>query len=61
MKNVQTTKLSRLAITNLVQQIASTANTSFKYVPYMFPYRHTLTHKKITLTLNSTKEGLAKF
>ena len=60
-KDVLTTSLSQLAITNLVQQKVSTANTSFKYLPYMFSYRHTLTHKNITLTLNSTREGLAIF
>ena len=45
-KDVLTTSLSQLAITNLVQQKVSTANTSFKYLPYMLPYRHTLIHKK---------------
>ena len=45
-KDILTTSLSQLAITNLVQQKESTANTSFKYLPYMLPYRHILTHKK---------------
>lgn len=32
--------LSQLAITNLIQQKNMTADTSFKYLPYIFPFKN---------------------